>query len=75
MGFLTISALGVMMGAIVDSMRAAQLPNEAIHHFLDQLDEGFSQVLYGEPQTLMLGLAFVLRPDVASNESAGESPD
>ena len=68
MGFLSISALGVMMGAIVDAMRAAQVPDDAVHHFLDQLEEGFSQVLYGETQTLMLGLVFVLRRDVASND-------
>jgi hypothetical protein len=68
MGYLTISAIGVVMASIVDSMRAAQMPNEAVHHFLDQLEDGFSSVLYGEPQTLMLGLVFVLRRDVASND-------
>lgn len=68
MSYLTISALGVMMASIVDSMRTAQMPNEAVHHFLDQLEDGFSQVLHGEPQTLMLGLVFVLRRDVASND-------
>jgi hypothetical protein len=67
MGFLTISALGVMMGAIVDSMRAAQ-PNEAVHHFLNRLEDGFMEVLHGEPQTFMLGLVFVQRRDVASKD-------
>ena len=65
MGFLSISALGVMMGAIVDAMGTAQVPDEAVHHFLDQLEEGFSQVLYGETQTLMLGLVFVLRREAS----------
>jgi len=68
MGYLTISAIGVVMASIVDSMRAAQMPSEAVHHFLDQLEDGFSSVLHGEPQTLMLGLVFVLRRDIASND-------
>lgn len=67
-GYLTISALGVVMASIVDAMRVAGVPNEAAHHFLDRLEDGFMEVLHGEPQTLMLGLVFVLRRDVASND-------
>ncbi len=67
-GPLTLSALGVVMGSIVDTMRFADVPNDAVHHFLDELEEGFDLILYGEARAAMMGLVFILRQNVASND-------
>lgn len=68
LGHLTINALGVVLGSIIDTMRMADVPNDVVHHFLDGLENGFQECLYGEAQTIMLGLLFVLRQNVASND-------
>lgn len=65
---MTLSAIGVTLGAIVDALRAADVPNDVTHHFLDRLEDGFEEVLRGETQAIMLGLVIVLRGAVADND-------
>ncbi|WP_342249364.1 hypothetical protein [Sphingomonas sp. OTU376] len=68
MGVMTISALGVALGAVIDAMKMADVPNDVAHHFLDQLEDGFEAMLSGEAQAIMLGLVKVLRGSVADND-------
>lgn len=68
LGHLTLAALGVTLGAIIDALRAADVPNDVTHHFLNRLEDGFFEVLYGEAQEIMLGMIFVLRENVADND-------
>lgn len=67
-GVMTISALGVTLGAIIDGMRMADVPNDVTHHFLDQLEDGFEAMLSGDAQAIMLGLVLVLRGNIADND-------
>jgi hypothetical protein len=68
LGYLTINALGVVIGSVIDTMRMADVPNDAVHHFLDELENGFEECLFGEAQAIMLGLLGILRQNVASND-------
>lgn len=68
MGYMTLSALGVSLGAIIDSLRAADVPNDVTHYFLNRLEDGFEGVLRGEARAIMLGLVIVLRGAVAGND-------
>ena len=67
-GVLTLSAIGVVMGSIVDAMRYSDVPNDTVHMFMDQLTDGFDQVLVGDARIIMLSLVHVLRSNVASND-------
>lgn len=67
-GYMTISALGVALGAIIDAMKMADVPNDVTHHFLDRLEDGFDEVLHGEALAIMIGLVLVLRGNVADND-------
>ena len=43
LGHLTLGALGIVMGSVVDTMRAADVPNDLVHVYLDRLESGFAQ--------------------------------
>ena len=58
---MTLAALGVVMGSIVDTMRAADLPNDVVHAFIDRLDDGFGSVLLGDALGIMYELVDILR--------------
>lgn len=68
LGYLTLNALGVVLGSIIDTLRTADVPNDVAHHFLDELENGFEECLYGETRSAMLQLVFILRQNVASND-------
>jgi hypothetical protein len=68
LGHVTLEAIGVVMGSIVDTMRAADVPNDVIHTYIDKLEEGFAEVLWGEALAIMFSLVDVLRSGVASND-------
>ncbi|MEH3105503.1 MAG: hypothetical protein PGN12_16580 [Sphingomonas phyllosphaerae] len=42
-------ALANLVAVIVDTMRNAQVPNEVVHHFIDELAELNAITLNGEP--------------------------
>lgn len=65
---MTLAALGVVMGSIIDTMRAADVPNDVAHAFLDRLDGGFGTVLWGDALGIMNELVDIIRSKVASND-------
>jgi len=67
-GDLTLGALGVVVGSIVDTMQAADVPNDTIHTFLDRLEDGFQEVLYGPACGAMMMLVGILRGHLADND-------
>jgi hypothetical protein len=67
-GDLTLGAIGIVIGSIVDTMQAADVPNDVIHTFLDRLEDGFEAVLYGPASDAMLMLVGILRGHLADND-------
>jgi hypothetical protein len=67
-GDLTLGAIGIVIGSIVDTMQAADVPNDTIHAFLDRLEDGFQEVLYGPACDAMLILVRILRGHLADND-------
>jgi hypothetical protein len=59
---------GILMGSIVDVMRAAQLPNDLAHHFLDRLEEGADSVLWGDAHEYAVIMLDAVRDSVPSND-------
>jgi hypothetical protein len=68
LGHMTLAAIGIVMGSIVDVMKGADIPNDVVHLYLDRLEEGFETVLWGDAQAIMYGLVDVLRTNVPSND-------
>lgn len=68
LGYMSLSAIGVVMGSALDAMRKAGAPNEVVRTFLDTMDEGFEDCLWGEAHTIMTTLVGVLRRNVAEND-------
>lgn len=68
LGYMSLSAIGVVMGSALDAMRQAGAPNEVVRSFLDTMEEGFEDCLWGEAYDLMSGLVSILRRNVAEND-------
>lgn len=68
LGYMSLSAIGVVMGSALDAMRQAGAPNEVVRTFLDTMEEGFEDCLWGEAYDLMSGLVSILRRNVAEND-------
>lgn len=68
LGYLTLNALGVIVGSVVDAMRSMDVPNDVTHRFLDELEDGFSVCLYGQSQHVMLMIVATLRAQVPDND-------
>jgi len=68
LGYMSLSAIGVVMASALDAMRKAGAPNDVVRTFLDTMEEGFDDCLWGEAHTLMSGLVSVLRMNVAEND-------
>lgn len=68
LGYLTLSALGVTLAAMIDAMKAADVPNDVAHLFLDRLEGGFEEVLFGDARNMMMLMVGVLRANVADND-------
>jgi hypothetical protein len=59
---------GIFVGSIIDVMRAAQVPNDLAHHFLDRLEEGTDAVLWGEAHEHALMMLHAVRQAVPGND-------
>lgn len=67
-GDITLMALANLMGAIVDTMQEADVPNDTIHHFLDRLQEMNELTLWGSPAKFIDGLIVVIKRTVPDND-------
>ncbi len=65
---ITLMALSNMIAALVDAMRFANVSNDVIRHFLDNLEELNCLMLDGPAYELMDHIVDVLRSTVASND-------
>lgn len=65
---MTVVALGNLVAVIVDTMRNAQVPNEVVHHFIDELADLNAITLNGEAADFMAYIANVLRGSVPVND-------
>ncbi|WP_380787254.1 hypothetical protein [Sphingomonas sp. R86521] len=65
---ITLTALANMIAAMVDAMRFADVPNDVIRHFLNNLDELNCITLDGPAYEMMDTIVEVVRSTVASND-------
>lgn len=65
---MTVVALANLVAVIVDTMRNAQVPNEVVHHFIDELAGLNAITLTGEAADFMAYIANVLRGSVPVND-------
>ena len=63
-----------LVGAIIDTMGAAGIPNLLIHSFLDQLDDANRTVLRGNAREAYLATCAVHRQNLPSNDESGPTP-
>lgn len=68
MGGLTLAAFGVIICSIVDVMREAGVPNNVGHAFVDRLEIGFTEVLWGDALSSMYELIDIIRTKMPSND-------
>jgi hypothetical protein len=59
---------GILMGSIVDMLRAAQLPNDLTHQFLDRIEEGVDAVLSDEAHEYAVLMLHAVRQSVPGND-------
>lgn len=65
---ITLTALANMIASMVDAMRFADVPNDVIRRFLDNLGELNCITLDGPAYEMMDTIVEVLRLTVASND-------
>ena len=67
-GRLTIVALANLIATVVDTMRAADVPNDIVHHFLDRLESLNDLTLTGLAGDLLGDVVAVVRATVPGND-------
>ncbi len=65
---MTVMAIANLIAAIVDTMRNAQMPPEAVHGFLDELDRLNDITMWGTPLIVLEEIIEVVRRSVPSND-------
>lgn len=65
---ITLMALANMIASMVDAMRFADVPNDVIRRFLDNLEELNCITLHGPAYEMMDTIVEVVRSTVASND-------
>lgn len=65
---ITVVALANLIAALVDTMRMADVPNDVVHNFLDELDRMNELTTAGHTLDFMLFLTSVMRKSLASND-------
>ncbi len=68
LGYMSLSAIGVVIGSALDAMRKAGAPNDVVRTFLDTMDEGFDDCLWGDAHAILTGLVSILRENMAAND-------
>jgi len=65
---VTVMAIGNLIAALVDTMRAADVPNGIVHDFLDKLERLNGFTLFGDAGEVMDEIIDVVRGSVPSND-------
>jgi hypothetical protein len=65
---VTVMALGNLIAALVDTMRAADVPNDVVHDFLDKLERLNGFTLFGDAGDVMDEIVDVVRRTVPDND-------
>ncbi len=65
---ITLMALANIVASMVDAMRFADVPNDVIRHFLNNLEELNCITLDGPAYDLMESIVEVVRSTVPSND-------
>jgi len=68
MGRAALFAWGNLVGAIVDTLRDADVPAPLIHGILDHIDDANRAVLKGSAQEAYLSLVAAIRRDIPGND-------
>lgn len=66
--YFTTVALANVVAVIVDTMREADVPNDKVHHFINELERLNALTLHGDAAEFMSFLADVLRGSVPVND-------
>ena len=66
--YFTTVALANIVAVIVDTMREADVPNDIVHHFIDELERLNALTLHGSPAEFMAFLTETLRGTVPHND-------
>jgi hypothetical protein len=67
-GEMNMAMWGIIVGAAVDTMRAARIPNCLVHYFLDQVEDGTDAVLCERPHEQAITMIDAVRVSVPSND-------
>lgn len=68
LGYMTLSAIGVILGSAIDAMRRADVPEHIVENYLQDLEEGFDAVLYGEARSIMSAMLHAVKKIGADND-------
>lgn len=65
---LTVIAIANLIAAVTDAMRNADLGNDVVHRFLDELDHLNWMTIHGPPQRVLNDIIEVVRGTVPVND-------
>lgn len=67
-GRVTVTAMANILAAVVDAMRSAGVPGEAISLFLDDLNRRNAETLPETPAAVMADILHAIRKAVPTND-------
>jgi len=65
---LTVIALANLIAALTDAMRQADIGNDVVHRFLDELDHLNWLTIHGMPRHVLTDIVDIVRSTVPGND-------
>ena len=65
---LTVIALANLIAALTDAMRQADIGNDVVHQFLDELDHLNWLTIHGMPRRVLTDIVDIVRSTVPTND-------